>query len=103
MSQPNNPYNPGPRLPHGPVTEWVMEDLSDEVLEHELALSYEVLHDIHCSMPPYNGGVAIRGMLKELADDTPKSRDPQYRSAVEVWKKRLQRAQDELERRYLLS
>ena len=80
-----------------------MTELSDAELQHEYDLSYEVLHDIHSSYPPYNGGVAIKGMLRQIADDEPQTKVEPFVSAVKVWKQRLQNAVDELERRFLLS
>ena len=85
------------------VLEWDMTELTDAELQHEFDLSYEVLHDIHSSFPPYNGGVAIKGMLKKIRDNDPDAQGEVFLSAVVVWKKRLQNAEDELERRFLLS
>lgn len=103
MSQQNNKYNPGPPPIGGNVTTADLSDISDEQLEHELQLSYEILHDVHCTYPPYNGGVAIKGMLKELAEDEPISRTDGFKRSLSVWQLRLRRAQEELERRFLLS
>ena len=82
------------KLPHGPVTEWNMEMLSEEVLQHEYELAYEVLNDIII-----DDQIVISGMLKKPLNDM----SDLERHAVGVWKKRLQRAEDELERRFLLS
>lgn len=95
--------NDSPKLITGGVFDWDMTSISDEQLQHEYDLAYEVLHDIHCPRPPWNGGVAIRGMLKEATEDNAHTRSTIFRHALEVWKLRLKRAEDELERRYLLS
>lgn len=81
------------RLPHGPVTKWNMELLSDEVLQHEYDLCYEVLNDIII-----DGEVRIIGMLKN-----PDLENEMGRAAINVWKTRLMRAETEIERRFLLS
>lgn len=77
--------------------------ITDEQLEYELQLAYEVLNDVHSTYPPYNGGVAIKGMLKELAEDSFQSRGTAFIASLATWKFRLCRAQTELERRFLLS
>jgi hypothetical protein len=102
MSLKNNDQDPGYRLPTGGVLDEDLSSYSQEKLEHEFHLSYEVLHDIHCKYPPWNGGVAIKGMLKENPDECKFGRE-QFLSSLAVWKLRLARAEEELERRYLLS
>lgn len=76
---------------------------SSEELEHEYELSYEILNDVHCSFPPWNGGVAISGLLKQDPDKNGICSRETFLEALATWKARLKRAEDELERRYLLS
>lgn len=95
--------NKEPRLPTGGMLDKDLSTLTDEALKHEHDLAYEVLHDIHCSYPPWDGGVAIKGMLKEVAENSERAQGEQFQWALQVWKLRLKRAEDELERRYLLS
>jgi hypothetical protein len=92
---------PGFRLPTGGALDWDMTTLTDGQLEHEYHLAYEVLNDIYCSYSPWNGGVAIKGMLKE--DDPKTLNDPNWKSALETWRLRLSNAETEIERRFLLS
>lgn len=92
---------PGFHLPTGGALDWDMTTLTDAQLEHEFHLAYEVLNDIHCSYPPWNGGVAIKGMLKE--DDPQKLEDPYWKPALKTWQLRLSNAEQEIERRFLLS
>lgn len=102
MSLKSKDQDPGYRLPTGGVLDNDLSTYNQEKLEHEFHLAYEVLHDIHCSYPPWNGGVAIPGMLKEDPDKSSFGRE-QFLSALAVWKLRLARAEEELEKRYLLS
>lgn len=101
MSQQNND-DPGYRLPTTGVFAKDIQLYTQEELEHEYRLSYEILHDVHCKYPPWNGGVAIPGMLKEDPDKSRFGRET-FLDALNTWKARLNRAETELERRYLLS
>lgn len=87
-----------PRLPSGGALDWDMTLLTDSQLEHEYHLAYESLHG-----HTYQGVVILKGL-----------RDPEYvplfncseeilNQAKQVWNLRFSRAEDELERRFLLS
>jgi hypothetical protein len=99
MSRQND--DPGYRLPTGGVFNQDITKYTEAELEHEQQLAYEVLNDIHCSYPPWNGGVAITGMLKQNPDESSVGRE-QFLRALETWKLRLKRAEDELLERRLL-
>ena len=86
------------RLPSGGALDWDMTTLTDDQLcyEHELARQSLYGHEV-------NGEIVLKGFL-----------DPEYQplfsfsrefleEAITVWKLRYSRAEDELERRYLLS
>lgn len=70
--------------------------LSNEQLQHEYDLSFEVLNGIYI-----DGQLVIKGMLFENIDEYP-NRD-QFLLALNHWKKRLERATDELMERAIFS
>ena len=98
MSLKNKEYTPSPRLPSGGALDWDMTILSDKQLEYEYHLAYESLYG-----HTHEGVVVLKGL-----------RDPEYVppcgfkhatiiEANRVWSLRFSRAENELERRYLLS
>ncbi len=85
------------RLPSGGALEWDMTTLTNDQLEYEYELAHESLYG-----HKVKGEIVLKGFL-----------DPEYKSpyfdktsleqAITIWKLRFSRAEDELERRYLLS
>lgn len=93
-----NDYNSDNTL--SPAFGVLSEDITkytNEELQHEWHLSYEVLNDIH-----YEGKVVIKGMLKEDLDQCCFGKE-QFMFALSTWQQRFARAENELERRFLLS
>lgn len=86
MSQQNN------YLPRGSALEWDMTKLTQEQLQYEYDLAYEILHGIYI-----DGELIIEGMLNIEPNG------PMYDEALHVWKLRLSRAQEELVDRQILS
>lgn len=91
-------YKFGPSLPGGSALDWDMTKLTDDQLEYEHHLAYESLYG-----HKVDGIIRIKGY-----------RDPEYQppggfskemlsDAESVWTLRFTRAEDELERRFLLS
>lgn len=70
--------------------------LSNEQLQHEYDLSFEVLNGIYI-----DGQLVIKGMLFE--DITGYPNQEQFLLALNHWKKRLERATDELMERAIFS
>lgn len=98
MSQQNN-HQGERRLPTGGALEWDMTQLTDAQLEHEYQLAYESMYG-----HTINGVVVIPGFRSPDFDpqDIYWVKD-HYDEALAVWTLRLERAEQELERRYLLS
>jgi len=87
----------GPRLPTGGALHWDMTQLTDEQLGHEHHLAYESLYG-----HTYEGVILIPGLLSPDFDKRNFSSEI-IKEALATWTLRFQRAENELERRYLLS
>ena len=97
MSQ-QNKYELSTRLlPSGGALEWDMTTLTDDQLEHEYRLSYESLYG-----HTYQGEILIKG-LRDPDFDPLNYKKETIEEANRVWSLRFSRAEQELERRYLLS
>lgn len=85
-------------LPPGPPTEWDMKTLTFEQLEYERNLCKQVLYGTY--LPEMN--LRIAGLLEQTANQM-RVNQKTYDDAVRVWQLRLQRAEDEIFERCLIS
>lgn len=73
-----------------------LQNLTDEQVQHEYDLCYEILHGVYI-----DGALIIEGMLHQ--DPAVVGNEEEFKIAVRVWQIRLDRATDELMERSLLS
>ncbi len=85
-------------LPHGSATEWDMTQLSDEQLNHAHHIAYEALYG-----HTLDGKLVAPGLLSTDFRGLGPHVEGAMPRAIETWKKRLNMALDETERRFLLS
>lgn len=91
-------YQPGTSLPSGGALGWDMTTLTIDQLEYEHHLAYESLYG-----HTYEGVIVIRGLRDpEFIPPSSFNKDT-LDEANKVWTLRFTRAEDELERRFLLS
>ncbi len=100
MKPPFDPLNKikNVNLPHGSALEWDITKLTDDQLEYERILAWEALYGSYV-----DGKLALDGLYKsreiELARN---SYVVGIDGAINVWQKRLKRAEDEIVERSLL-